>query len=62
MRQAGYVHRDISLGNCLLYREANGNISLKLSDLKWAKPYEQVSLYEQRVVGAFALHPVDTCH
>ena len=46
MRIAGYVHRDVSAGNCLFY-EGSG----KLADLEHSKLYEDISVYEPKIVG-----------
>ena len=48
MRMAGYVHRDVSAGNCLFY-EATG--TGKLADLEYAKRYEDVSASEPKTVS-----------
>lgn len=42
MRLAGFVHRDISPGNCMLYRN-NGTIQIKISDLEYSRLYEDRS-------------------
>ncbi|KAG6834666.1 hypothetical protein H0H93_008200 [Arthromyces matolae] len=42
---AGYVHRDVSAGNCLWYPE--GKVG-KLSDLEYARPYEELSGHNSR--------------
>ena len=39
MYLAGWVHRDISSGNILYYRDARGSIVGKLSDLEYAKKF-----------------------
>ena len=48
MRMAGYVHRDVSAGNCL-FHEATG--AGKLADLEYAKRYEDVLEYEHKIVS-----------
>lgn len=48
MRLAGYVHRDISYTNCMWYKsEGQG----KISDLEFAKPYNQLTADEHRTVS-----------
>lgn len=48
MRLAGYVHRDISSGNCMWYRaEGQG----KISDLEFAVPYDLLTQDEPRKVS-----------
>lgn len=46
MHMAGFVHRDISGGNCLWY-----NGQGKISDLEYAKLYEQLSEHDARTVS-----------
>ena len=46
MRMAGYVHRDVSAGNCLHY-DGSG----KLADLEYSKRYEDVSVSEPKTVS-----------
>ena len=47
MRLAGYVHRDISGGNCMWYRTGGRG---KISDLEFAKPYTQMACHDPRTV------------
>ncbi|KAG6834644.1 hypothetical protein H0H93_008278 [Arthromyces matolae] len=42
---AGYVHRDVSAGNCLWYPDDKVG---KLSDLEYARPYEELTGHEPR--------------
>ena len=51
MRIAGYVHRDVSAGNCLFY-EGSG----KLADLEYSKRYEDVSVSEPKTVSVFSAY------
>ncbi|KAF6763699.1 hypothetical protein DFP72DRAFT_1163642 [Ephemerocybe angulata] len=44
-REAGYVHRDISGGNCLVY-ENHGRLLPKISDLEHCKRYDSVSTHD----------------
>ena len=46
MRMAGFVHRDVSAGNCLYY-EGSG----KLADLEYSKRYEDMSVSEPKIVS-----------
>ncbi len=40
LRLAGYVHRDISPGNCLVFKDpSSGEFQLKISDLEYARVY-----------------------
>ncbi|KAF8912498.1 hypothetical protein CPB85DRAFT_1252599 [Mucidula mucida] len=40
LRLAGYVHRDISPGNCLVFKDpSSGKLQLKISDLEYARVY-----------------------
>lgn len=48
MRLAGYIHRDISPGNCL---HINGRAII--TDLEFAKPYARVSVHDPRTVCPF---------
>ncbi|KAF9049342.1 hypothetical protein BDZ89DRAFT_1154618 [Hymenopellis radicata] len=43
LRLAGYVHRDISPGNCLFVRNARNAVQIKISDLEYARPYDAES-------------------
>ena len=36
---AGWVHRDVSAGNILAYRQKDGLLRAKLSDLEYARPF-----------------------
>ncbi|KAH9937783.1 uncharacterized protein BXZ73DRAFT_735, partial [Epithele typhae] len=46
MREAGYVHRDVSAGNCLYDPVAKFG---RLADLEYAKPYEDIPASEPKV-------------
>lgn len=53
MRLAGYVHRDISGGNCMWYRTGSQG---KISDLEYAKPYAQIADHDPRTVSFWFYH------
>ncbi|KAH9932034.1 uncharacterized protein BXZ73DRAFT_101409 [Epithele typhae] len=46
MREAGYVHRDVSAGNCLYDPVAKVG---RLADLEYARPYEDIPASEPKV-------------
>ena len=48
LRQAGFVHRDVSAGNCLYFP---GTDSGKLSDLEFAKHYDDIMVNEHKTVS-----------
>ncbi|KAF6763704.1 hypothetical protein DFP72DRAFT_1040472 [Ephemerocybe angulata] len=48
-REAGYVHRGISRGNCLVY-ENHGRLLPKISDLEHCKRYDSVSTHDEVTV------------
>jgi ABC-type siderophore export system fused ATPase/permease subunit len=37
---AGYIHRDVSIGNIIMVKDSNGNIIGKLSDMEFAKRFD----------------------
>ncbi|KAJ3575694.1 hypothetical protein NP233_g927 [Leucocoprinus birnbaumii] len=39
---AGWIHRDVSAGNIIVIRDANGRVSGRLSDLEYAREHDQV--------------------
>lgn len=41
LRQAGFVHRDVSAGNCLYFAQDNLG---KISDLEYATRYDDMSI------------------
>ncbi|KAG6808406.1 hypothetical protein H0H87_012979, partial [Tephrocybe sp. NHM501043] len=43
LRKAGYVHRDVSAGNCLWDIASEKG---KLSDLEYARPYDKLSMHD----------------
>ncbi|KAG6841660.1 hypothetical protein H0H87_011611, partial [Tephrocybe sp. NHM501043] len=43
LRKAGYVHRDVSAGNCLWGIASEKG---KLSDLEYARPYDELSMHD----------------
>ncbi|KAF5334538.1 hypothetical protein D9611_013808 [Ephemerocybe angulata] len=55
--EAGYVHRDISRGNCLVY-ENHGRLLPKISDLEHCKRYDSVSTHDE-VTVTFQFTAVD---
>jgi hypothetical protein len=50
-RLAGYVHRDVSGGNCLRGLDGRGRIS----DLEFAQRYDRSSQHDPIAVGHFGL-------
>jgi len=75
LRQAGYLHRDISGGNVMAWDSRRGNGSPlwrgKLADLETCKPYDKVSLHDpvsatlefmavEAAMGKFLFLPVGT--
>ena len=50
MKTAGYVHRDVSAGNCLFYQSSG-----KLADLEYSKLYEDISVSEPKTVCVFEI-------
>ena len=59
LRRAGYVHRDISPGNFLLYfpkcGDAMRKFIVKIADLEYAKLYETVSRSDPITVSTSVL-------
>ncbi|KAF9038904.1 hypothetical protein BDZ89DRAFT_1110210 [Hymenopellis radicata] len=51
LRLAGYVHRDISPGNCLYIRDSSEVIQIKISDLEYARPYSRESSHTVPITG-----------
>ncbi|TFK20557.1 hypothetical protein FA15DRAFT_720165 [Coprinopsis marcescibilis] len=45
-REIGYLHRDISYGNCLVFIPEGGNPIPKISDLEYCKAYSDVSEHD----------------
>ncbi|KAG6824523.1 hypothetical protein H0H87_011598, partial [Tephrocybe sp. NHM501043] len=43
LHKAGYVHRDVSAGNCLWGIASEKG---KLSDLEYARPYDELSIHD----------------
>ncbi|KAJ7761584.1 hypothetical protein DFH07DRAFT_705465, partial [Mycena maculata] len=56
MRLAGFVHRDISGGNCLWYGPLN---QAKISDLEYAKRFSEFSGHDPRTFGTPAFMAVE---
>ncbi|TFK22962.1 hypothetical protein FA15DRAFT_705880 [Coprinopsis marcescibilis] len=45
-REIGYLHRDISFGNCLVFVKAGQPAVPKISDLEYCKKYNQISEHD----------------
>ena len=43
MHRAGYVHRDISTGNILVYYGSGGKVQVKISDLEYMRKMTDLS-------------------
>ncbi|KAF5319699.1 hypothetical protein D9619_008667 [Psilocybe cf. subviscida] len=59
-RQAAYVHRDISVGNCLIH-ERNGVYHTKICDLKFCKEYTSIS-FTDPVTGTRDFMAIELFH
>lgn len=47
LREAGFVHRDISGGNCLVYKDpGTGELCAKLTDLEYCKPVSKIGVHD----------------
>ncbi|KAF8912500.1 hypothetical protein CPB85DRAFT_590928 [Mucidula mucida] len=51
LRLAGYVHRDISPGNCLYIKDSSDVIQIKISDLEYARPYTAETSHTVPITG-----------
>ena len=61
---AGWVHRDVSCGNVLLWRDPQGNLHGKLGDLEYAKKFPSTSdstAPDPKIVGFHASFSMSLC-
>ena len=59
MRMAGFVHRDVSTGNCLWHAASSRG---KLSDIEYARPFDELIGHDPRTVCFPTLCPVIYAH
>lgn len=60
-RRAGYVHRDISGGNCLLYEKQGSQNIFKISDLEHCRKYSDVTGVHDPISGTFENLAIEAC-